>query len=51
MSELAAGETEPIPNDIVLQHPHPEDPIIYLDGSVIREKKVVEALLYTFLEI
>jgi ribonuclease HI len=34
-----AGETEYILNDIVLQHSHPGDPIIYTDGSVIREKK------------
>jgi hypothetical protein len=34
-----AGETESILNDIVLQHSHPGDHIIYIYGSVIRGKK------------
>jgi hypothetical protein len=46
-----SGETESILNDIVLQHSHPGDFIIYTDGSLIRGEKAAGALWYTFQEV
>jgi hypothetical protein len=46
-----AGEKEYILNDIVLQHSHSGDTIIYTDGSVIREKKLAGDLWYIFQEV